>query len=295
MSASETRTTRRLGGDAFAYAALIGVSLLVAAPFIWVLSLSFKPSAEALSYPPTLLSANPTLENYRQVVFDTNFPRAFLNSTVVTVAAMVTNVLIAMMAGYAFARLKFPGRELLFYCVIATAMIPVAVTLIPLFLMAKHFPLAGGNDWLGQGGIGLLNSHAGLLLPHIVGPLNIFLARQFFLDMPEELAEAARIDGASEFLIFARVYLPLARPAAATIAILSFTGTWEDFLWPLVVSSRPEMHTLQLTLSLFTAGGAVQWGPLMAATVLVTAPVFVIFILNQRHFVEGLASGGVKG
>jgi multiple sugar transport system permease protein len=211
--------------------------------------------------------------------------------------SVLTNITLATLAGYAFARLRFPGSEPVFFLLLTSTMVPGAVTLVPLFLMAKGFPLMGGNDLFGQGGVGLLNSAPGLLLPHIVQALNIFLARQFFLDQPDELAEAARIDGASEFTIFWRIYLPISLPMMATIAIFAFTGSWEDFLWPLVITSSPENYTIQLALSAFAGiggSGIIDWGPLMAVTALATLPLLLAFLFFQRYFVAGLASGSVK-
>jgi ABC-type sugar transport system, permease component len=280
------------------YGALILVAVLVMLPFIWVISLALKGSNEAFAYPPNIIPQAPTLQNFVTVLSNEILPGAFLNSAVVSATSVITNVTIATLAGYAFARLRFPGSEAAFLVLIASTMVPGAVTLVPLFLMTKGFPLLGGNDLVGQGGTGLLDTVPGLLLPHIVGALNIFLARQFFLDQPEELAEAARIDGASEFMIFARVYLPLSLPMIATISIFAFTGTWEDFLWPLVITASPENYTIQVALSAFAGiggGGIIDWGPLMAATVLATLPLLLVFLAFQRYFVAGLASGSVKG
>ncbi|WP_283138437.1 carbohydrate ABC transporter permease [Rhizohabitans arisaemae] len=276
--------------------AVVGVvTAIVMLPFWWLLSLAFKPATEVFSYPPKLWPENFTFENFAYVWETTNLPVALTNSAIVGVLTMLSNVLTATMAGYAFARLRFTGNRPLFVATLGAAMVPAVVQLIPLFLIAQKWPLSGGNDLFGEGGSGLLNSYGGLLLPLLVQPLNVFLARQFFLDLPEEMAEAARLDGASELRIFWSVYLPIARPVVATIAVLSFTGAWEDFLWPLVVVSSPDMQTLPLALSTYAASGVVQYGPLMAATVIATVPVIAVFLAAQRHFVAGLASGGVKG
>jgi multiple sugar transport system permease protein len=225
-------------------------------------------------------------------------PVALVNSIVVAGTATLTNIFFATMAGYAFARLQFPGRDSVFFLLIATTMVPTAVTLIPLFLLVKGFPLSGGNDLFGQGGSGLLNTLPGLMIPHIVQALNIFLARQFFMGQPEELAEAARVDGASEFRTFFRIYLPISQPMIATIAIIAFTGAWEDFLWPLVISTSPTNYTIQVALSSLAGiggGGTVDWGPLMAATAIATLPLLAAFLFFQRYFIAGLTTGSVKG
>jgi multiple sugar transport system permease protein len=200
-----------------------------------------------------------------------------------------------VLAGYAFALLPFRGSLALFIVLISTTAIPVSVTLIPLFLMTRGIPLAGGNDIFGHGGSGLIDTLAGVMLPYLVLPMNIFLARQYFSSASVELAEAARIDGAGEWQIFRRIYLPLARPLVAVVAIFSFVGAWDDFLWPLVVTNSAESQTVQLALARFLASGNVQYGPLMAGAVLATIPVVILFLFNQRAFVAGLADGSVKG
>ena len=288
-------SSRKIWQASFRYVILVIIGLIVSMPFIWMVSLAFKDPTEAFAWPPTLFPQNPTLDNFTNVLSQTILPTAFLNSTIVSLVSVVTNLGLATLAGYAFARLRFPFRDVLFFVLISTTMIPAAVSLIPLFLMTKGFPLAGGNDLFGHGGIGLVDSLPGLILPHVVGALNIFLSRQFFLELPDELAEAARIDGAREFSIFWRVYLPVAQPLIATIDILSFTGAWEDFLWPLVVTSSTDKYTIQLALNSFQSGGNIQWGYMMAAAVLATLPLFLVFLFFQKYFVAGLASGSVKG
>ena len=277
------------------FVAVLTVTLIVSLPFIWMISLAFSPPEDVFSYPPQLLPTEPTLDNFTSVLTSTNLPVSFLNSMAVSGLVTLTSISGAVVAGYAFARLQFPGRDLLFFVLIASAMVPVVVQLIPLFLLTQSFPLFGGNDLLGRGGTGLIDTRIGLALPHMIHPLTVFLARQYFMDMPGELAEAGRVDGASEARIFFSIYLPLARPIIATIAVLAFVGAWEDFLWPLVVVTSTATETLPLTLSRFASSGAIQFGPLMAATFLATLPVLTFFALNQRHFMQGLTSGGVKG
>jgi multiple sugar transport system permease protein len=273
---------------------LVVVTLAVLTPFAWVVSLSFTPPDDAFGS-VSLIPAAPTLENYATAFADADLARALVNSAVVGGATVAGNCILAVLAGYAFAMLPFPGSRTLFYTLIATAAIPISVTLIPLFLMARGIPLMGGNDILGQGGSGLLDTLAGVILPYVVMPMNIFLARQFFSSAPLELGEAARVDGASELRIFFSVYLPLAKPLVAVVAIFSFTGVWDDFLWPLVVTSSEEVQTVQLALARFLGSGNVQYGPLMAGTVIATVPVLIVFLFNQRSFISGLADGSVKG
>jgi multiple sugar transport system permease protein len=269
-------------------------TVLVVSPFLWMISLAFTPEEDAFGS-VGLIPADPTTENFVTAFADADLGRALLNSAIVTLVAVLTNCLAAVAAGYAFALLPFPGSRWLFYLLISTAAVPVSVTLIPLFLMAKGFPLAGGNNLAGVGGSGLLDSLGGVVLPYLVLPMNIFLGRQFFSTAGTTLAEAARIDGASEGKIFWRIYLPLARPLVAVTAIFSFTAVWDDFLWPLVVTTSPEVQTVQLALTRFLASGNVQYGPLMAGAVLVTLPVLAVFLFNQRSFISGLTDGSVKG
>lgn len=294
---SSLRTTRHKAAGRKHWGAgltLTLTTLIVLLPFLWMISLAFTPEKEAFGS-IDLIPAHPTLDNFTTALVNANLLRALFNSAIVALVAVSANCLIAVLAGYAFAMLPFPGSTPLFYVLISTTAIPGSVTLIPLFLMARGIPFVGGNDILGQGGSGLLDTLAGVVLPYLVMPMNIFLARQFFSTAPIELAEAARIDGAGEWRIFTRVYLPLARPLVAVVAIFSFTGVWSDFLWPLVVTSSAQMQTVQLALARFLTSGNVQYGPLMAGAVLVTLPVLIIFLFNQRSFISGLSDGSVKG
>ncbi|MFF5247733.1 carbohydrate ABC transporter permease [Streptosporangium sp. NPDC000095] len=275
--------------------ALVIATLLVLVPFWWMVSIAFKPESEVFSAEPRLLPQNPVFDNFSTALDAGNLGTAMTNSLIVALLVVVANCVFALLAGYAFAKLPYRGSNAIFLTIVATTMVPVAVTLIPLFLIAKGIPLTGGNDITGQGGSGLLDSLGGLTLPHLIGPLNVFLARQYFLGLPDELGEAARVDGASEFRLFWKIYLPLARPLVATVAVFAFTAVWDDFLWPLVVTSSPETQTVQLALSKFLTGGNVAYGPAMAGSVLVLLPILAVFVFNQRSFVAGLSEGGVKG
>ncbi|GAA2992174.1 carbohydrate ABC transporter permease [Streptosporangium longisporum] len=275
--------------------ALVIATLLVLVPFWWMVSIAFKPESEVFSAEPRLLPDDPVLDNFSVALDAGNLATAMTNSLVVALLVVAANCVFALLAGYAFAKLPYRGSNAIFMTIVATTMVPVAVTVIPLFLIAKGIPLAGGNDLLGRGGSGLLDSLAGLTLPHLIGPLNVFLARQYFMGLPDELGEAARVDGASEFRLFWRIYLPLARPLVATVAVFAFTAVWDDFLWPLVITSSPGTQTVQLALSQFLTGGNVAYGPAMAGSVLVLLPVLAVFVFNQRSFVAGLSEGGVKG
>ncbi|KYJ98875.1 carbohydrate ABC transporter permease [Microbacterium sp. CH1] len=287
------RTRRRL--SRFGKSTLVlGVSLLVLTPFLWMISLAFTPADKAFGT-VSLIPSEPTLDNFVTALTEANMLQALGNSAAVAAIVVFGNCVFAVLAGYAFAMLPFRGSTAIFYTILATTAIPASVTLIPLFLMTKGFPLAGGNDILGQGGTGLLDSIGGLALPSLIGAMNIFLARQYFMGAAPELAEAARIDGAGEWLIFRRIYFPLAKPLIAVVAIFSFVGVWDDFLWPLVITTSRTSQTVQLALAQFLASGNIQYGPLMAGAVLITIPVLIVFLFNQRSFISGLADGSVKG
>src|SRR5205823_2537897 len=219
----------------------------------------------------------------------------FGNILALGVANLVTNVMLSALAGYAFARLRFPGRSVLFILVLATLMVPYQVTIIPLFVIVRHIPLFGGNDVFGQGGIGWINSYWGLIVPGAVGAFGIFMLRQFFQTLPGELEDAARIDGAGELRIFWQIMLPLAMPAVATLAIFSFQAGWNAFLWPLLITNTDDMRTIQLGLTVFVQQYSTQWDQLMAATVVATLPVIAVFAIGQKLLVRGIAFSGLKG
>nr|WP_246211297.1 carbohydrate ABC transporter permease [Phytoactinopolyspora alkaliphila] len=199
------------------------------------------------------------------------------------------------MAAYVFAKRTFPGRDTIFLLFLATLMVPPQITLIPNYLVLKHIPLFGGNDILGQGGHGWLDSYYGLILPGSVSAFGIFLLRQYMLTIPDELLDAARVDGAGEFRVFWRVVLPLSGPALAATAIFTFIYAWEDFLWPLIIISSPEHYTMPLGLALFVVKNRTAWDMLMAGSVVATIPVLVIFMIFQRHFIKGISLSGLKG
>nr|WP_246210921.1 carbohydrate ABC transporter permease [Phytoactinopolyspora alkaliphila] len=198
------------------------------------------------------------------------------------------------MAGYALARIPFRGRELIFLGFIAMLMIPTYTKIVPQFLLVKFMPLFGGNDILGQGGSGWLNTWWALLIPGGLSPFAIFLFRQFYLSLPRELEEAARLDGLGEFRIWGQVYTPLVKPAIATVALLTFQDSWNNFLWPLLVTTRDDLRVIQVGLAVFQQEGTTQWAYLMAGTTLATIPMVVLFLVAQRYFIQGFATAGIK-
>lgn len=289
------RKTRKILGQTAVYLLLIAVAFLMSVPFIWMLISSIKPNQELFAHPPIWLPSKVTFVHYINAFRYTDFARYFLNSFVVTATTVASNLFLCSLAGYAFARMDFYGKNVIFVALLATMMIPMHVRLVPLFISIRMFPLAGGNNTIGQGGTGLINTYLGLMLPHLINIFGVFLMRQFFKSVPQELADAAKIDGASEFGTYWRIYLPLSKPALTTLAIYVFSGTWDEFLWPLVVTSTRDMRTVQLGLQVFQSQFTVDWGPLMAATLAVTFPVIVVFLLGQKYFIQGIATTGIKG
>src|SRR5438270_9733623 len=277
------------------HAILVLGAVAMLLPLVWMLSTSLKPADQLFTVPPTWIPSQPRWDTYVKAMSAGNFGRYAMNSLLLAVANMLSNVLLSALAGYAFARLRFPGRSLLFILVLATLMVPYQVTIIPLFVIVRHIPLFGGNDVFGQGGIGWINSYWGLIVPGAVGAFGIFLLRQFFQTLPLELEDAARIDGAGEFRIFWQIMLPLATPALATLAIFSFQSGWNAFLWPLLITTTDDMRTIQHGLTVFVQQYSTQWDQLMAATVVATLPVIVVFGLGQRLLVRSIAFSGIKG
>jgi multiple sugar transport system permease protein len=265
---------------------LISYAILMFIPFAWSVITSFKtlPDSVQMTFWP-----NPfTIEgwSYAWTKLTPPMPVLFMNSAVIAGVVTVTNLVLGSLAGYAFARLKFPGREALFIVVLATLMIPDQLRLVPVYLMLNDIGLTKG---FGQ--------YVGLIIVLAVSGSSIFLIRQYFLTIPRELEEAARIDGAGFFTTFAKVMLPLATPALSAVAILSFQGTWNGLFWPLILLQDVNKYTLPIGLLSFrTVGGfATIWPPLMATVVMATLPILILYLFFQRYFVEGIAATGIKG
>lgn len=265
------------------YALLFLLALAFFYPFLLATTTSFKPLPEIAADPVQLLPEQWTLEGYRSME-DLNVSRWMINSAVVAVTVTLGNVLFASMAGYALARIPFPGRTPLFLAIIGTMMIPGIVLLIPRFIVFKQ--------------LGLIDTYAGLILPMLVLPFGIFLMKQFFESIPGELEEAARVDGASRWVMFFRVVLPLARPALIALIIFTFQGNWNEFMNPLIViNTNQDLYTLPLGLALLRGGIGqnLQWNALLAGSMLTTLPMALIFLFFQRYFIEGISYSGLKG
>ncbi len=269
---------------ALAYFFLFLLAALFFVPFFWSLSTSLKPLPETAYY--RLLPHHWTLVGYREALLDYNFKRYMLNSAIVAGAVTFTSVFLASLGGYAFARLKFPGRNLLFFLVLGTLMIPDQLRLVPIYRMLTIFPLTHWN---------LVDTYQGYWAIRMVSATALFLMRQYFLTIPRDLEEAAKLDGAGHFKTFWRVMLPLAGPALAAVAILEFQGTWNDFFWANLLLQSSNHWTVQLGLAQFTWTYYTQWNASMAGSLIALAPVVTIYLFFQRYFVAGVASAGVKG
>ncbi|MDF2836468.1 MAG: transporter permease, partial [Paenibacillus sp.] len=211
------------------------------------------------------------------------------------VAGVLANLFFGSVSGYAFAKLNFRGNKAMFRVLLAAMMIPGIVTMIPSFYVLKHFPLVGGNDLLGGGGNGFLNSFWGIILPGASGSFAVFFMRQFFLTLPSDMMEMARIEGCKEFRIFWNIYLPLTKPALATLGIFTFQAGWNSFLWPMIILNDPEKATIQMGLQAFSYNYQTDYGPMMAGALIAILPILVLFLLLQKYFVQGIAFSGVKG
>lgn len=249
-------------------------------PLLWIVLSSLKMHGELFTYPLTILPSNPTLQNYANAFSKGRFLLYFKNSSFVAIISTVITVLINTMAGYAFSKFIFRGRDLVFGIMIATLMIPLQVILVPIFILEKN--------------LGLINNLWGIIIPPAATPTGIFLARQYMMTIPNSLIEAARIDGGSEWFIFQRIILPLAKPIIATIAIFSFMWRWNDFLWPFIVIMQQKKYTLQLALANFVGQYDVDWSILLSMTVISIIPLVLVFLMFQKYFIRGMTSGGVK-
>jgi multiple sugar transport system permease protein len=285
-ASSQTAGSRNPWPRRIAYAVLITYALLMFIPFVWSLVTSFKtlPDSVRLTFIPDPF----TLDAYDAVFtkLDPSLPRLFFNSGLIAAVVTISNVVLGSIAGYAFARLRFPAREAIFLVVLATLMIPDQLRLVPVYLILNGIGFTKG-----------VLQYAGVMLVLAISASSIFLLRQYFLSIPRELEEAARIDGAGFFTTFRKVMLPLAGPALAAVAILQFQGTWNGFFWPYIILQVQDQQTVPVALSFFRLAGGYSnnWPPLMALVVLATIPVLILYLFFQRYFVEGIAASGVKG
>jgi multiple sugar transport system permease protein len=266
-------------GVAHIVLALGGIAMII--PFLWMLSTSLKSDQQAYIFPPIWIPSPLVWANYRTVWEALPFGRFMLNSAIVSIAVTLGQLLTCSMGAFAFARLRFPYREQLFVVYLATMMIPFQVTMIPVFILVKYM------HWL--------DTYQGLIIPMIFSAYGTFLLRQFFMTIPDELEDAAKIDGCSYFRIYWEIMLPLCKPALATLGIFVFMWSWNNFLWPLMIVNSLEMDTLPIGLSYFLGQYTIYWNLLMAGTTIALVPVLIAFFAAQRYFVEGITLTGLKG
>jgi multiple sugar transport system permease protein len=263
---------------------LVGVLAIAAVmllPLVWMVATSFKPEADIVKFPPSLLPDRVTLEHYLDVWDRIPFARLYVNTIVFAGGVTLISLLLDSMCAYALARLEFPGRNLVFVAILVMLMLPFQVTLIPLYDLLVS--------------LGWTNTMQGLIVPRATNAFGIFFLRQFLLSLPRDLEEAARIDGASEFRIYRRIIMPLAAPALLTLGLFHFMYNWNDLLWPLIITQDQARQTLPAGLALFMGQHVVEFGILMAASVLALIPVVLFFLVIQRRFVEGIATTGIRG
>lgn len=270
----------RIGIDKIIVIILLTIGgILMITPFIWMIFSSFKHANEAMLIPPTLFPKVPTLENYKKLFEELNF-LVYLKNTLIVVAIFFIGLLFNAMAGYAFGKFKFPGKKFLFYMVLATMMIPSQVTMIPVYLILNK--------------MGLINTMLGIVLPGLVGAFNIFLFKQFMGGVPNELMEAARIDGAGEYYIFFKLIIPISKPILAVQGILTFIAGWNNFLWPLIIANDEKFYTLSVGLSLLKGQNVTNFALQMAGASIMVVPIMIIFCIFQKHIMEGFVTSGIK-
>jgi len=262
-------------------ALLVITALLTVAPLLWMISASLMPSGEATIVPPRLIPSAPTITHYRELFTRMNFGRSFANSMIVAGAITLLSLLLNSMAGYAFAKLRFSGRDRIFSFLVAALVIPTQVGMLPLFLILKS--------------VHLVNSYWGVIFPSMATIFGIFLIRQFMLSIPDDLLDAARIDGAGEFRIYWSIVMPLARPVLVTLAIFMFMSAWNDFMWPLIVLTDSAKYTLPVAVANLVGEHVQDTELMMASSVLTVLPVLILFLLLQRHYIAGIMVGSVKG
>lgn len=257
------------------------VALLVLMPLIWMVAVSFMAPGEAAQFPPPLFPAHPTLVNYRTLFEHYGVGRYLANSLLISTLSTMLALLFVVPAGYAFAKLRFNGRDAIFQTLVALLVVPGQIGMLPLYLELKA--------------MGLVNSYAGALVPWLAGIFGIFLVRQFCLSIPTELLEAARVDGASEGTILRRIVLPTLKPVLITLALFVFLGSWNDFMWPLIVLADQHLYTLPVALAALSREHVQDDELMMAGSVVTTMPVLILFLALQRHYLDGLLAGSVKG
>lgn len=276
-----TRKQKKRLSNALVVAFLAVCSVFMVGPFIWMLSTSLKTLEEAFRFPPTFIPESIQWQNYADIFEAAPFGRFYFNSIVVAVAVTVGQLTTCSMGAYAFARLRFKGRDKMFLMYLATLMVPFQVTMIPIFIIVKN--------------LGWIDTYQALIVPTIFSPYGTFLLRQFFMTIPNELEESVKIDGGGYFRCFFQIILPLTKPALATLGTFVFLFSWNNFQWPLLVINTLNMNTLPLGISFFQGRFATQWNLLMAAATITMLPLLIVYLFAQRYFIEGITLSGMKG
>lgn len=271
---------RRRATTILLYSILGVVTLLTLGPVLWMVSASFMPTGETGLVPPRVLPSQITFEHYTALFSQLNLTRYFINSIVVSVSITLISLLLNSMAGYAFAKFRFRGRDQVFRALLSALVVPAQVTMLPLFLLLRE--------------LGLVNTYLGIIVPGMTSVFGIFLIRQFAMSLPDSLIEAARMDGASELRIYFRIILPLLRPILVTLALFTFMGAWNDFMWPLIVMTDNSMYTLPVALANLSGEHEQDVELMMAGSVVTILPVVVLFLSFQRSYIRGIMLGGVK-
>ena len=268
-------------GVALAYAALTALSVVMIFPFIWMVSSSLKDATQIFQM--KLFPTTPTFDNYRYLLFreGSKFPQWFMNSAIVAISTTASVLFFDSLLGYTLSKFKFPGKNVIFFLIVSTLMIPTEMLVIPWYAMSRAM------KWV--------NTYWGIMFPGMISAFGVFLMRQFMSTIPDDLLDAARVDGRGEFMIFVTVVLPLVTPALATLAIFNFIGNWNAFLWPLIAASKPRMFTLPVGLANFSGEAGSDWHLIMTGASIAMAPLVVVFLIFQKQIVKGIAMTGLKG
>ena len=279
----ETISVRRLTPfQWFTQALLVVGAGIMLLPFIYMIGTSFKPPTEVLTWPPTLFAVHPTWDNYRNLTTIAPFPRFFLNSLIMSTASTLGILATSTFAGYIFSKYRFPGRDLLFIIILATAMVPFETYLIPLYFLIKQLKL--------------INTYAGMAGPYLIMSFGIFLMRQSMSSsIPDELLDAGRIDGCSEWRLFRQIALPLSKSAVGALGIFAFMQAWMAFIWPLILATQREMYTMEVGLSVFQQRFSIDYGSITAGSTVSIIPVFIVFLVLRRNIIQGITLTGLKG
>ena len=280
MSSESLNKIWKISKKIFLHLVIYSLALIVIAPFVWMILTSFKDMSEIYVYPPKWLPEKFNFDNYVKAFTAAPFGRYYFNSLVVAFAVTLGQLITCSMAAFAFARLRFKGRDVLFYVFLGTMMIPYNVTMIPSFMVLY---------WLGW-----IDTYYALIVPGLASAFGTFLLRQFFMTIPRELEEAAYIDGASRFQVLRKIIVPLAKPALATLAIFTFMGVFNDFIWALIVINSEQMQTVQLGLAIFRDRYLTEWDLLMAGSVTAVLPILIVFFFAQKYFIKGITLSGLK-